>query len=168
MNEEYPEFEKELKSLTPMRPSELLKERIALEMEKKPVETSEDTPEPASARRRVIFDWKGIAAALVVTFFGYSVYQQVTQQPEVAGVPDAGEVESAPENIPDVFNPVLAEREVIDKIDEGIVVLDDKGPYRKVRYKMMDHYQWENPRSGRTLTVKQPSEQVIFVGMDMY
>jgi hypothetical protein len=152
MNSEYPELEKELESMRPIQGSELLKERIAQAMEITPVEIVKKTR---------WFDWKGVAAALVVAGFSYVAFLSFKQDdPEIAQVPVQVET-------PDVFQPVFAERQVLRKADEGIVVLEGKGPFRKVRYEMMDFYEWENPRNGKTYTVKKPSEQVIFVGTDM-
>jgi hypothetical protein len=153
-------FEKELKGLKPRDPSPLLKERIAQQL------GGADEPRVSHAAPNVIpfrWGWLYAAAAVLLLALGWGVFRTYLQDPDQAPV----RVASKPLEPTSLYHPVSAERHLLGKSDEGIVVLNGYGPVRKTSYHTVDHMVWENPRNGRRYSVTRPSAQVMLTRMDV-
>ena len=64
------------------------------------------------------------------------------------------------------FKPVSVARVVVAEKDEGLVLGDDGRPMRKVRYRYIDHGNWQDPARGVSVGVARPKEGIVLVSME--
>jgi hypothetical protein len=180
------QLENELKALRPRRPSVLLRARVARELGEQPG----TAPLPARPARRYtsatsLQSWKWLgwrlaaAAALAAVVFVGVRFPRPPAAPEVlpgpalartapeSAVPFApsGPVvaSTAPSSSSSVFQPVKAANVLYDLRDEGLVLLEDQTPARRVRARYVDTYTWENPANGSSLRWSVPRDEVRMV-----
>jgi len=53
-------------------------------------------------------------------------------------------------------------------IDEGTVVVSDKGPARQFRREVIEHVEWFDPAQNKRIQIDIPSEEVVLVAMNTY
>lgn len=180
------QLENELKALRPRRPSVLLRARLARDLGDQPG----TAPLPARPARRYtsatsLRSWKWIgwrlaaaAAVAAVVFVGVR-FPRPAPAPEV--LPGPGLAQAAPESVvpvapsapvvastapsaaASVYQPVKAANVLYDVRDEGLVLLDDQTPARRVRARYVDTYTWENPATGSSLRWSVPRDEVRMV-----
>ena len=174
MDESLQELENELKALRPSRPSVLLRARVEREL----ADSGPARPAPAAAPRyrsaTTLSSWKWLswqsAAAAAVVFV---VTLGLWRQPAPA-VPDAPatEVAAAAPRAPvpveqpvlaDAYRPVKAANLLYDLQDEGLVLLEDNTPARRVRARYVDTYTWKNPATNASLKWSVPRDEVRMV-----
>jgi hypothetical protein len=61
---------------------------------------------------------------------------------------------------PDVYRPVKAANLLYDLQDEGLVLLEDNTPGRRVRARYVDTYTWKNPATNASVKWSVPREEV--------
>jgi hypothetical protein len=188
MDESLQELENELKRLTPRRPSPVLHERIARELERvEPLAPGAAAPVLPTCDRRVTtfpaWKWRGwslaAAAAIIagVVFLRYpwqaglpgEVARQnspAASQPVVEQqVADASQV---PASTPNVYRPVRATNVLYDLQDDGTVYLSDNTPARRVRYRYVDTYTWKNPATNASLKWTVPRDEVRVIPASLH
>lgn len=178
------QLENELKALRPRRPSVLLRSRVARDLGEMPG-TAAASPVPTERRRYTsatsLRSWKWIgwqlaaAAAVAVAVTVGVRSSRAPAAPAPASVPLASappEARVAPVPAPatalaaaprDVFEPVKAANVLYDLQDEGLVLLDDQTPARRVRARYVDTYTWQNPSNGASLRWSVPRDEVRMV-----
>lgn len=182
MDESFQDLENELKALRPRRPSVLLRAQVERELGSATSAAPRPaTPAAATGGRYTTastfrsWKWAGwqlaAAAAVVVLLSVVAVLRPRSVAPEtsapvnsVADAP-AGEAQrvepllaSAPAR--DVYRPVKAANVLYDLQDEGLVLLDDNTPARRVRARYVDTYTWKNPATNASLRWSVPRDEV--------
>lgn len=179
MIEDFTPLEQQLRALRPPTPSPALERRLA-----------EALREP-SPRARSWWEWLGFhhamaafgwglvvpsaAAVMAVTLFHLAV---VTPGPSDANRPAPREAPTARET-PTVYpaKPAAgvagaadgsedvqdgnASTVLYETSDEGIVLTGTRQPARRIRYRSEDTLQWRNPRTGASIQVSYPREEVV-------
>lgn len=124
--------------------------------------------------------WGGMGiAATILIVFGVLLFNGRLQTPETApdavamdiGEPPADEVE---ESIPEPnlgeesFKPVLAENNLKNRIDEGIVFLRNGLTARRYRYEFVDRVVWKNPTNGAVMEMEIPRDEVVLIPVQTF
>ena len=158
-------FEKQLKQIKPRELDEFLVERIG---------TAIKESETTSVRRRwnAYLAWGGlVTAASIMIVAGLSFFHGgVDIVPESVGdLADAQPIESR-ESISgkNAFQPILAQNNLKDRVDEGIVFLGDGLTARKYRYEFIDRVVWKNPSNGAFVEMEVPRDEVVLIPVQTY
>lgn len=155
---DFSELETQLRKLRPARPSPGLVERI---------ERALAEPETATAgvlprERRFHFNWfstgAGLAAATVLVLFAViELNRPSTKKSTVASITPAPSLSTSnPQFVPAGLTQV-----VYHTRDEGVhFPTNSEQPMRRVRSHTRETLQWRNPKTGATLRISYPKEQV--------
>jgi hypothetical protein len=159
------ELENQLRKLRPVQPSSDLAARIerALAADE---EQSISTAGVLPPKRRFQFNWLslglGFAAAAALVMFAFVRSQQPT-----TGKPALASTSTASTNAPNPsaqFVPAGLTQVVYHTRDEGLhFPTSSNQPMRRVRSQSRDTLQWRNPKTGATLRISYPSEQVSLI-----
>jgi hypothetical protein len=161
---DFSDIEKELRSLRPVRPSARLFEGVARQLEK-------SSATAALAEEKIIrphwFRFGGLslgsalAAAAAIFILArldpFTVQRHGSRTAKATPVPAAAAVSSAQ------FIPDGATRVVYHTQNEGLIFPQGADePVRRVRSRTKETLQWRNPKTGASLRVTYPSEEVRF------
>ena len=164
MNDDFSELEDQLKNLRPVPASEELfanieDELVDLASEK---ELSSKIVRPDRFRINWLAVGAGLAAAAVIVIFARVNFRTPAQTQNVASVSPAPAVGST--ITPAQFIPAGATQVVYHTRDEGLLFpRGSEEPVRRVRSRMRETLQWENPVTGASLRVSYPSEQIELI-----
>jgi hypothetical protein len=131
----------------------------------------------ADRRRRIAstVTWGSVAlAASILITFGFLLFNgRLTLGTHGADTPVSEPMvaESTPEppvESKDTFTPVLAENNLQNRVDEGIVFLRNGLTARRYRYEFIDRVVWKNPTSGAVVEMEIPRDEVILVPVQTY
>jgi hypothetical protein len=153
------ELEDQLRKLRPAQPSADLMNRVERALAE---ETSTSTTGVIPRERRFHFNWfslgLGLAAAAALVMFAFIRLQQpVKKTPAVAST------SSAPVST-NRFVPAALTQVVYHTRDEGLrFPINAQQPMRRVRSHTHETLEWRNPKTGATLRISYPSEQVSLV-----
>jgi hypothetical protein len=101
------------------------------------------------------------AAALVLLFASIRMEQKQSKAKDVASISSATKTELTSSNR---FIPAGATQVVYNTRDEGLQFADgSEQPLRRLRYQTHQTCQWRNPKSGASLRVSYPSEEVVLI-----
>ena len=159
---DFSELENQLRKLRPVRPSPELINRIEQALAEP--ETSTSTAGVLPRERRFHLNWLSLglglaAAAAVVLFATVQLRHQAIKNPNVAAVTPAPNVSSA--TTPLQFVPIGLTQVVYHTRDEGVHFPNNsQQPMRRVRSHTRETLQWHNPKTGATLRISYPKEQV--------
>jgi hypothetical protein len=174
---DFNEIEKELKTLRPIEPSPELFARIEAELGADAGQ--EKVVRPARFRISWFSLGAGLAAAALLLVFARLHFQQ-TPPTKVASNPPSQSYgttnrEAAPTRHGESsfsgtrstsaaeFVPARATEVVYRTQDEGLVFpAGSNEPLRRVRARMRETLQWQNPQTGASLRVSYPAEEVTF------
>jgi len=162
---DFSDIEKELRSLRPVRPSAWLFQGVARQLEK-----SSATAAPAEEKiiRPHWFRFGGLslgsalAAAAAIFILArldpFTVERHGPRTAKATPVPAAAAVSSAQ------FIPDGATRVVYHTQNEGLIFPQGADePVRRVRSRTKETLQWRNPKTGASLRVTYPSEEVRLI-----
>jgi len=162
MNEDFSELEDQLKNLRPARASEELFANIEEELVDLASEKDPKIVRPDRFRINWLAVGAGLAAAAVIVILARVNFRTPTQTQNVASVSPAPAVGST--ITPEQFIPAGATQVVYHTRDEGLLFPRGSGePVRRVRSRMRETLQWQNPATGASLRVSYPSEQVELI-----
>jgi hypothetical protein len=114
------------------------------------------------ARLRSWIGWSSFAvAASLLVVFGILLFNGRMLAPSATETMESGGRQAASEV--DEFQPVLAENELRNRVDEGIVLLRNGLPARRYRYEFVDRVVWENPADGAVVEMEIPRDEVVLV-----
>lgn len=168
MDESLQELENELKRLTPRQPSAALRERIGRELAAEaavPVR-----PRVSSATTFTSWKWAGWRLAAVAA--ALAVVATIALRPGKSVAPAEAtpqlvqretQVEATSPASTGRYRPVRAANVLYDLQDEGPVELEDQTPARRLRYRYVDTYTWQNPATNASLKWSVPREEVRVV-----
>ena len=178
---DFGEIENELKKLRPMEASPELFARIEAELREAAAEEKIIAPE------RFRINWGalgvGLAAAAILLLFARLHFENKAQQPKVTSRPPSQSGASHSEATtarsttpkesglasslgvaPAQFIPTGATQVVYRTEDEGLhFPTGSEQPVRRVRSRMRETVQWQNPTTGASLRVSYPSEEVTLL-----
>jgi len=66
------------------------------------------------------------------------------------------------------FKPVLAQNNLRDRVDEGIVFLKNGVTARKYRYEFVDKVVWRNPSDGAVIEMEVPRDEVVLIPVQTF
>jgi len=157
---DFSKLENQLRKLRPARPSPELINRIEQALAEP--ETSTSTAGVLPRERRFHFNWLSLglglaAAAALVLFATVQLRRPAIKNPNVAAV--TPKVSSA--TTPLQFVPIGLTQVVYHTRDEGVHFPNNSPqPMRRVRSRTRETLQWNNPKTGATLRISYPKEQV--------
>ena len=131
----------------------------------------------ADRRRRIgsLLTWGSVAiAASILITFGFLLFNgYLTIAPGGPGQETSPPllVDQTPEEenrSEDTFTPVLAENNLQNRVDEGIVFLRNGLTARRYRYEFLDRVVWKNPSNGAVVEMEIPRDEVILVPVQTY
>ena len=160
---DFSELEDQLRKLRPAQPSADLVTRIERALAE---ETSVPTAAVFPRERRFHFNWfslgLGLAAAAALFLFAFiRSHQPATKGPSIAVTSPAPAVATKP--IAE-FVPAGLTQVVYHTRDEGLhFPTSSNEPMRRVRSQTRDTLQWRNPKTGATLRISYPREEVSLV-----
>jgi hypothetical protein len=159
------EFESELKGIRPTRPSQKVLQDIEREIRK-----SEDRTRLIRWKNWSV--WGGLAvAASVLVAFGFSLLnpQMDSMEPTSVGDPEPLVVNGSGVKVDESgFKPVLAQNNLRDRVDEGIVFLKNGVTARKYRYEFVDKVVWRNPSDGAVIEMEVPRDEVVLIPVQTF
>jgi hypothetical protein len=162
---DFSELEQQLRKLRPVRPSADLVTRIEWALAEP--ETSRLTAGVLPRERQFHFNWLSLglgfaAAAALVVFAFVRLERPATKSPALASTTPAQGFLS--ENSNSQFVPVGLTQVVYHTRDEGLhFPTSSYQPMRRVRSQKREVLQWRNPKTGATLKISYPSEEVSLV-----
>lgn len=175
MDESLHELENELKALRPSRPSVLLRARVERELADSGSATPTSAAGPRYRSATTLTSWKWLswqsaAAAAVVLAVSLAVWHRPSTSPAGSPAPAAEVAAVAPVLPPpgpvaatDAYRPVKAANLLYDLQDEGLVLLEDNTPARRVRARYVDTFTWKNPATNASLKWSVPRDEVRMV-----
>jgi len=156
---DFSEFEDQLRKLRPVQPSADLVTRI-----ERALTDAEAVPTAAvlPRERRFHFSWLsaglGLAAATALVMFAFVRFQQpnLTNQKVAKNSPAPITANSMDQLVPAGLTQV-----VYHTRDEGLQYPNNSAePVRRVRSRTRDTLKWRNPKTGATLRISYPREEV--------
>lgn len=184
-DDELKALEDELAALRPRAPDPMVRARLEKALDP---ESGADRRRSRSTSEPVPFRWErwgtaiaaaaGLALALGVYFFGpfrddpvgSPSQKEVASAPAVAAATDEPPAEVAlgasggSEEEPR-YRPVKAENVLKNRIDEGVIVLENGLSARRYRFQFVDTVVWEDPSNGSQFEISTPREEVVLVPM---
>jgi hypothetical protein len=158
------EFEKNLRYLLrPAQPSPELRARIQRELNE-PVPTPPPWNWPGFARRLLRdFGWAcaGATAALVLLALAPGM-DAPRNAPRVPAAPA-----SAPAAPTDAFEHDGTSNELLAAEDSDELIETDDGPAREVHYSYRERHEWSNPRTGASVVLEVPREDVYLLPVSL-
>lgn len=160
---EFDDIEKELRALRPVRASDRLIKAVAQELENSPASAG---PAEDKIIKPLWFRFGGLslgaALAAAAAIFILARVDTTTVAPREAKTAAASP--SAVTPVPMLFIPDGATRVVYHTQDEGLVFpRNAETPVRRVRSRTQETLQWRNPKTGESIRVTYPSEEVRLI-----
>ena len=157
---DFSELEDQLRKLRPLQPSGDLVTRIGRSLaEKEPVPIAG----VLSTQRRLHFNWLslglGLAATAALVIFAFiRIEQPGKQTPAIASTVGVPAVSSNPNG---QLVPAGLTQVVYHTRDEGLhFPTNSEQPMRRVRSQSQQTLRWRNPKTGATLRISYPTEEV--------
>ena len=176
---DFSELEKDLRALRPAPPSPVLFQRIeeAMEEDRKIARDAESGWNWRFFTKIPLRFGVGLAAAAaaVLLLLARINTNETQKETEIAQVPPKSETTRKAPGFSDrtkaegsasanKFVPDGAMQVVYNKRDEGLHFADDsRQPLRRVRYQAQQTWQFRNPKTGASLRVSYPSEEVMLI-----
>ncbi len=158
---DFSDIEDELRRLRPVRPSQQLFERVAAQLDHSDVEAEPDNKVIRPARFNYGWISLGLGLAAAAAFMLLARVNQPTSEPAKVA---AGSTTPMPAQQLNTFVPAGASRVVYHTRDEGLLFPDGANePVRRVRSRARETLQWQNPKTGASLRVSYPSEEVQLI-----
>lgn len=158
-------FEEQLRQVKPSELGDLVVERIGIAIRES---------EKRSTRHSwgAFVGWIGmVAAASIMIVVGLSLFNGALEPPPESadGTSDAVAVQ-AQQSEPrrGSFEPVLAQNNLKERVDEGIVFLGNGLTARRYRYEFIDRVVWKNPASGAVVEMEVPRDEVVLIPVQTY
>jgi hypothetical protein len=160
---DFSELEKQLRELRPVRPSADLISRVERALAD---ERSTVTAAVLPRERRFHVNWLsvglGFAAATALVLFAFVRFQQPKIHAQKLATTSPAPIISAP--LANQLVPAGLTQVVYHTRDEGLHFPDDSNsPVRRVRSQARETLRWRNPKTGATLRISYPREEVSLV-----
>jgi hypothetical protein len=157
---DFSELENRLRKLRPIQPSAALATRIERALTEDERSTSTSTAGVLPRGRRFHFNWLslglGVAAAAALLMFAFLRFQQPAKK-----TPTVASTSPVPAIANDQLVPAGLTQVVYHTRDEGLQFPGNSSqPMRRVRSHTRETLQWRNPKTGATLRISYPQEEV--------
>jgi hypothetical protein len=163
MNES--DVEKELRVLTPIKPSAQLAERIAADLKRPDSRAHQPASglltRPKSSVRPWFLVLAGITTA-VAALIAIVSSMKPSPQTIVEGTGRSAEVSAALSETPD-----RSETELVETQDVGVIYDDTDEPQRQVRMVYLERHTWTNPQTGAVVEFEVPREDIVLMPVAM-
>lgn len=160
MNLSEEELEKELAALKPAQPSQRLETKIEEQL---------NSSDPSTGLLIRLWPVVAVAAAACLALV-LVLRNQSTETPksvaEATVTADATASGISPSPFGD-FQPIEAEQRLIEAIDDGVVLVVDDEPVRRLRYQFIDTVTMVNETDGSVFTMEIPREETLFVPVSL-
>jgi hypothetical protein len=161
---DFSELEDQLRKLRPVQPSPELAERIERALAEPNISTS--TAAVLPGERRFHLNWLsiglGLAAATALVLFAFVRFHDAAKQSSAVASARTAAATIAPSAAQ--FVPAGLTQVVYHTRDEGLHFPNNsEQPMRRVRSHTRETLQWRNPKTGATLRISYPAEQVSLV-----
>jgi hypothetical protein len=163
-------LEKELRSLTPAKPSAQLAERIAADLNTAPARAHEPAagllarPAKQSNGTRFTSPWLLVfagAVAVMISFFAIALWMKPQSRIAVSNSEPGSSVVALNET------PDESVDELIGARDEGVVYGEGEEPQRQVRVVYLERHTWTNPKTGAVVEFEVPREDIVLMPVAM-
>ena len=154
-----PTIESELRQIKPAKMDEVLLERISH------AATDSSPVHQTSSWRSNRWLWLipfTATAAIVLALVLSSPQTNKTTNP-----PDKIASKTAQEEPIELF-PILKNNQIVEAVNEGIIQIDGRRPYRSVRMQVIDSYEWAQPNGATRVQYQVPREERFLVPVDIY
>jgi hypothetical protein len=163
---DFSELEAELKKLRPRPASPDLAARIEISLAQEAAGRGTATAGVLPKRRNFRPNWfalgLGLAAAATFLLLARMNVDRPSKAPGLALLTPAPIVPAA--RVDDAFIPSAMTQVVYDRKDEGLHFAEGADePVRRLRSKKRETVQWKNPKTGASLQVSYPTEEVTLV-----
>jgi hypothetical protein len=155
---DFSKLERELKRLQPVKPSATLVDRIEQALAR-----GSEIPANVIAPRRFTINWVGLGLGLAAAA-AFLILARIDFRP--AARTHSQVATAVPESTAPLSNfvPAAVTRVVYNTRDEGLVFPGGEArPARRVRTAQRETLQWRDPRSGASLRVSYPTEEVTLI-----
>ena len=152
------ELEKELAGLKPTQPSMSLKATIEQRLQE----------EPGTSDNKVIRLWPVLALAAAACLALVLILSSSTPdsvENAVMAQTDSSAIEAG--NPFEGLEPYESEQRLIEAIDDGIVMVVDNEPVRRLRYQFIDSVTMIDQSDGSVFTMEIPREETLFVPVSL-
>ena len=154
-----PTIESELRQIKPAKMDEALLERIShAATDSSPVH---QTSSWSSNRWLWLIPFTAMAAIVLAL---------VLSSPQTNKTPNPSDkiaAKTAQEEPIELF-PIRKNNQVVDAVNEGIIQIDGRRPYRSVRLQVIDSYEWAQPNGATRVQYQVPREERFLVPADIY
>ena len=159
---DFSELENQLRKLRPAQPSPNLVIRIECALAEEP---STPTAAVLPRKRRFHFNWLslglGLTAATALVLFAFVRFQSPAKKtPALASTPLTPAIST---NSSAQFVPAGLTQVVYHTRDEGLHFTNSNQPVRRLRSQTRETLQWHNPKTGATLRISYPREEVSLI-----
>lgn len=151
------ELEKELASLRPAQATERLKSRIGQALAGR-----EETRKPMTLKLWPVFALAAAACLTLLAVVFIALFSK-THDAHANGVGLQPSAKEPSETRRGEFQPVQGERRLLEAVDEGIVMTENRKPIRKLRYEFVDIVTLVNQNDGSVFTIEIPRKEILFV-----
>ncbi len=165
MKEHLDNLENELKELVPAQPSESIWQKIGDQMAEGTFPASSGNAHPSP----ILAHWGWLIPLSAAAIFVFIMARK--PKVEDSATEPVAAVQSVLRNFvreSTRYRPIRTDHYLYDAKDEGIYILNDKTPARKMRYKFLDTYTLENAEADSSIELRIPREEVILVRLDTY
>jgi hypothetical protein len=154
---DFSELENQLRKLRPAQPSADLVNRVERALAE---EASTPTAAVLPRERKFHFNWLslglGVAAAAALLMFAFLRFEQPVKK-----APTVASTSPAPAILNDQLVPAGLTQVVYHTRDEGLQFPGNSNePMRRVRSHTRETLQWRNPKTGATLRISYPQEEI--------
>ena len=150
------ELEKELAALKPTEPSKRLESNIQKQL------NADEAPSGSLIRLWPLVA-VAVAACLALVLILRNDTPEVTNDLAQNGVGEDSATHSSTADPFADYEPVEAEQRLIEAIDDGVVLVIDNEPVRRLRYQFIDSVTMVNQTDGSVFTMEIPREETLFV-----
>ena len=155
-----PTLEEELRQVKPAHIDETLLERIS--------HAATDRPSAPQVSTRRPHRWLWLipftATAAIVLALTLSPQKTDNQPDKIA----AKSLNKPTKEEPIELFPVSKNNQIVEAINEGIIHIEGRQPYRSVRMQVVDSYQWAQPNGVTRVQYQVPREERLLVPATIY
>ncbi len=155
------DLEKEMASLQPVTPSEILEAKI-----------EQSLRGPKTSKPKAPIGWFPLAAwAATACVAMTAAIILISPAPKEDAAPTALANNESGENLAlelSDYEPVEAEHRLTKAIDEGVFLNAQNEPLRKFRYQFVDSFTLVNQTDGSVFTMELPREEVLLVPVSLH
>ena len=155
-----PTLEEELRQVKPARMDEALLERIDHAV----VNSSPAPPSSTWRSRRWLWLVPFTAAAAIVLALTLSPQKTDNQPGEIAAKSSNKPTKEEPIEL----FPIRRNNQVVEAINEGIIHIEGRQPYRSVRMQVVGSYEWAQPNGVTRVQYQVPREERLLVPATIY